>query len=57
VGRYKWVMLDWLDAARWDELRELIRQSYEMVGAKAPGEKNLRKKSGPSAHRKKTKRV
>jgi hypothetical protein len=57
VGRYKGVMLDRLDAVRWDELRELIRQSYEMVGAKAPGEKNLRKKSGPSAHRKKTKRV
>jgi predicted DNA-binding protein (MmcQ/YjbR family) len=40
VGRYKWVMLDRLDAVRWDELRELIRQSYEMVAAKAP------KKSG-----------
>jgi predicted DNA-binding protein (MmcQ/YjbR family) len=40
VGRYKWVMLDRLDAVRWHELRELIRQSYEMVAAKAP------KKSG-----------
>jgi predicted DNA-binding protein (MmcQ/YjbR family) len=40
VGRYKWVMLDRLDAVRWDQLRELIRQSYEMVAAKAP------KKSG-----------
>jgi predicted DNA-binding protein (MmcQ/YjbR family) len=39
VGRYKWVMLDRLDAVRWDELRELIRQSYEMVAAKAPGKK------------------
>src|SRR6202035_2275762 len=36
VGRYKWVMLDRLDAVRWDELREVIRQSYEMVAAKAP---------------------
>jgi predicted DNA-binding protein (MmcQ/YjbR family) len=36
VGRYKWVMLDRLDAVQWDELRELIRQSYEMVAAKAP---------------------
>jgi predicted DNA-binding protein (MmcQ/YjbR family) len=36
VGRYKWVMLDRLDAVPWDELRELIRQSYEMVAAKAP---------------------
>jgi predicted DNA-binding protein (MmcQ/YjbR family) len=39
VGRYKWVMLDRLDAVRWDELRELIRQSYEMVAAKAAGSK------------------
>jgi predicted DNA-binding protein (MmcQ/YjbR family) len=36
VGRYKWVMLDRLDAVRWDELRELIQQSYAMVAAKAP---------------------
>jgi predicted DNA-binding protein (MmcQ/YjbR family) len=39
VGRYKWVMLDRLDALRWDELRELLWQSYEMVTAKAPGKK------------------
>ncbi len=39
VGRYKWVMLDRLDAVRPDELKELIRQSYEMVAAKAPGSK------------------
>jgi predicted DNA-binding protein (MmcQ/YjbR family) len=39
VGRYKWVMLDRLDALRWDELRELIQQSYETVTAKAPGKK------------------
>ncbi len=45
VGRYKWVMLDRLDAVRWDELRELIRQSYEMVAAKAPGKKWGEKKS------------
>ena len=57
VGRYKWVMLDRLDAVGSDELRELIRQSYEMVAAKAPGKKKLRKKSGPTTHRKKTKRV
>ena len=35
VGRYKWVMLDRLDAVPWNELRELIQQSYEMVAAKA----------------------
>jgi|SRR5271165_2014519 len=39
VGRYKWVMLDRLDAVGWDELRELIGQSYQMVAAKAPGKK------------------
>jgi predicted DNA-binding protein (MmcQ/YjbR family) len=37
VGRYKWVILDRLDVLRSDELRDLIRQSYEMVAAKAPG--------------------
>jgi predicted DNA-binding protein (MmcQ/YjbR family) len=37
VGRYKWVMLDRLDALGHEELRELIRQSYELVAAKAPG--------------------
>ena len=36
VGRYKWVMLDRLDALRDDELQELIKQSFEMVAAKAP---------------------
>jgi predicted DNA-binding protein (MmcQ/YjbR family) len=45
VGRYKWVMLDRLDALRWNELQELIGASYEMVAAKAPG-KNARKKQG-----------
>ena len=44
VGRYKWVMLDRLDALRDGELRELIRQSYEIVAAKAPGTKSSKKK-------------
>jgi predicted DNA-binding protein (MmcQ/YjbR family) len=66
VGRYKWVILDRLDALRDDELREMVRQSYEMVSAKAPRsgakkpksgvkKKNKKsaskKKSDPSAHR------
>ena len=42
VGRYKWVILNRLDALSRSELRDLIRQSYEMVRAKAP------KKSAPS---------
>ena len=59
LGRYKWVMLDRLNAVRLDELRELIRQSYEMVAAKAPkrkksGQKKDRSKSGD---RKRTKRA
>jgi predicted DNA-binding protein (MmcQ/YjbR family) len=45
VGRYKWVMLDRLDALHWDELRGLISRSYEMVAAKAP-KKNARKNVG-----------
>jgi predicted DNA-binding protein (MmcQ/YjbR family) len=44
VGRYKWVMLDRLDAVGWSELRELIQQSYEMVLAKAPKNKRKAKK-------------
>jgi predicted DNA-binding protein (MmcQ/YjbR family) len=47
VGRYKWVMLDGLDAVRWDELQDLIRQSYEMAEAKAPKKKAVKKKAPP----------
>ena len=46
VGRYKWVMLDRLDALRWNELQDFIRASYEMVAAKAPGRKVEKKHSG-----------
>ena len=50
VGRYKWVMLDRLDGLRRAELEDLIRQSYEMVAAKAPkgsarGKKAKKKRS------------
>lgn len=52
VGRYKWVMLDRLDALRWNELQDFIRASYEMVAAKAPRRKvekkhRGKKRSGP----------
>jgi predicted DNA-binding protein (MmcQ/YjbR family) len=40
VGRYKWVMLDRLDALKRSELEDLVRQSYEMVAAKAPKRKS-----------------
>jgi predicted DNA-binding protein (MmcQ/YjbR family) len=36
VGRYKWVMLDRLDALSNQELEDFIGQSYEMVVAKVP---------------------
>lgn len=36
VGRYSWVILDRLDALSREELEDLIRESYEMVAAKAP---------------------
>lgn len=36
VGRYKWVMLDRLDALSNRELEDSIQQSYDMVVAKAP---------------------
>src|ERR1700722_145113 len=39
VGRYKWVMLDRLDAVAWNELQELIQQYSQMVAAKAPAKK------------------
>jgi predicted DNA-binding protein (MmcQ/YjbR family) len=54
VGRYKWVMLDRLDAVPWGELRELIQQSYEMVAAKAPKGKLGQKRAAGSARSKKT---
>jgi predicted DNA-binding protein (MmcQ/YjbR family) len=47
LARYKWVMLERLDAVRWDELQDLIRQSFEMVAAKAP-RKKLKKKGSVS---------
>jgi predicted DNA-binding protein (MmcQ/YjbR family) len=58
VGRYKWVMLDRLDAVRNDELEDLIRQSYEMVAAKAPAKSVTKKqRTSKSAHRKKVKKA
>jgi predicted DNA-binding protein (MmcQ/YjbR family) len=56
VGRYKWVMLDRINAVRWDELQDLIRQSYEMVAAKAPKKKSVGKTKASSCARGKTKR-
>jgi predicted DNA-binding protein (MmcQ/YjbR family) len=49
LGRHKWVMLERLDAVENKELRDLIRQSYELVSAKAPRPKK------PKASRKRAK--
>ncbi|HUO14777.1 MAG TPA: MmcQ/YjbR family DNA-binding protein [Verrucomicrobiae bacterium] len=45
VGRYKWVMLDRMDALGNDEIRELIGRSYEMVAANAPKSNGKRRKA------------
>jgi predicted DNA-binding protein (MmcQ/YjbR family) len=44
VGRYKWVELDRLDALRDDEMKELVRRSYEMVAARVLKAKPRKKK-------------
>lgn len=54
VGRYNWVMLDRLDAVRSDELKDLLRQSYEMVAAKAPNTKARQPKPKPKPTQKRT---
>jgi predicted DNA-binding protein (MmcQ/YjbR family) len=46
VGRYKWVMLNRLDALRDEELQELIQHSFEMAAAKAPKNSHPIKKKG-----------
>jgi len=43
VGRYKWVSLKRLDVLPWSELKDLLRQSYEMVASKAKTGKTSRK--------------
>jgi predicted DNA-binding protein (MmcQ/YjbR family) len=46
VGRYKWVMVDRLDALATSETVELIGQSYSIVAANAPKtSKNTKKKA------------
>jgi predicted DNA-binding protein (MmcQ/YjbR family) len=44
VGRYKWVLLERLNALPDPDLRDLIRQSYEMVAGKAKPKPKPRKK-------------
>jgi predicted DNA-binding protein (MmcQ/YjbR family) len=54
VGRYKWVLLDRLDAVDDSELEDLIRQSYDMVSSKAPKTRTLPKKKAGKARKKPT---
>jgi predicted DNA-binding protein (MmcQ/YjbR family) len=56
VGRYKWVMLANSNVLPANELEALIRQSYELVAAKAPKKKAASKKP-PKKRRKKKIRV
>ena len=44
LARYKWVLLERLDALRTAEIEGLIRQSYDMVVAKAPKKRAAQKK-------------
>ena len=58
VGRYKWVMLDRLDALGNGELKAFLRLSYEMVEANAPkkisGKPDKKQESGKADRKKKT---
>jgi predicted DNA-binding protein (MmcQ/YjbR family) len=56
VGRYKWVMVDRLDALAAAETRELIGQSYSMVAANAPKTSKNTKKKAVKARRRLQKR-
>ena len=51
VGRYNWLSLERFDVLRDDEIRELLRESYELVHAKLP------KKARESLEQKKVKRA
>jgi len=53
VGRYHWVSLQRFDVVSWSDLRDLIRESYDLVAAKAPKKNKLSK---PRARRR-TKQV
>jgi predicted DNA-binding protein (MmcQ/YjbR family) len=46
VGRYKWVLLGRLDVLGDRELKDLIRQSYEMVAAKSKTKPKVNAKKG-----------
>jgi predicted DNA-binding protein (MmcQ/YjbR family) len=43
VGRYKWVMLERLDALGDEEIEDLVRQSHDMVAPKGRAKVKVRK--------------
>ena len=43
VGRYKWVTVDGLDILPADELKALIRSSYEMISTKPRSKRTVKK--------------
>lgn len=47
VGRYKWILLETSNVLPAGELEALIRQSYDLVVAKAPKKKAASKKASP----------
>jgi predicted DNA-binding protein (MmcQ/YjbR family) len=49
VGRYKWVSVQRLDALPWEELKELIEQSYSLVAKKTQDRKPAKRKAKPKA--------
>jgi predicted DNA-binding protein (MmcQ/YjbR family) len=49
VGRYSWVLLGNSNVLPPSEIEDLIRQSYDLVSAKAPRKKAARKKA-PRKH-------
>jgi predicted DNA-binding protein (MmcQ/YjbR family) len=49
LGRYKWVLLERLDVLPVSEVEDMIRQSYDLITAKAPKRRKIprrRKKKG-----------
>jgi predicted DNA-binding protein (MmcQ/YjbR family) len=50
VGRYKWVLLERLNVLGNDELRDLIRNSYEMVASKAKPKRSANRLTGRVRH-------
>jgi predicted DNA-binding protein (MmcQ/YjbR family) len=52
VGRYKWIHLANSNVLPSDELEALIRQSYDLVVAKAPKKKNASKRVSSKSRKK-----